>query len=895
MVYKTNESIIVIQAEATSPNGTNVVFWSHDRGTAKLRMKLVRKDGIPQGLPEGTTVPIRLMFKSATAEGGYGKHDYLATIEDRVNGIVSIVLEDNILGYVGKVEGSVYIDFPDDRSLDTAGRFTFYIKRSPIDDSTPELEDYYFNGFSQTIDKIEKILADGKQEIDQKIAESETQIDAKLKDTNDKITKANQDVATLNTNIEAQKEKFDAVSIYNKAEVDSKVADLDSVKADKTALSQTNILLTNGLNSKVDKGGGGQITLPMLSTDVKTAMAGGSVPVVGKDSVIGYENIVASSILEGQLADNAVGTDVTTFIKSGKNKFNPNLKIDNGYYGSSNGTWISNESFFHAGFFRCKPGQEWYVSWGVHIAFFKANMKDNVGPGVVFSNGQGGAITIPEGAFYFSVGVAKVRESVFQVELGSTPTTYEKYKLSIPELETEPMNGNKYLLDKTVPVNKLAFADMGKNMFNNQDVVSGYINPTTGTIMANASYVTSDYILVDGSEITLSGIRFYYRYTIDYGRINGGTIESNQNLTLEATSAPYLIRVTPFTNTVGSAQVEKGTEATPFEPYEVVLKHVTVEGKPIKEKVTINLPPTIYTTASKPLNIYTQNLLKHPVDDVRINYGRGLQKRNGYSETFQSNGSLNFEVYDKNGELLNSKVISIVTNNPRTTLVKALLIGDSTIRSENDMNGIVSRKMKEELGDNLTLLGTQGVAPYNHEGRSGWKFADYRTNKDGNLFFNPATNDFDFAYYLAENEIETPDAVFIQLGINDVFYSSNDTAVSSIVQTMIADLNFIASSIKSVDDNIRVVYNLPIPPNENIDTFGAAYPGTRYVQWRYRLNNHLTVQTMIDAFSNSEEIDLLAINAYIDCSVNIRDGVHPTNDGYGQIATQMVAYLNNLA
>ncbi|HFD1827924.1 TPA: BppU family phage baseplate upper protein [Enterococcus faecium] len=208
MVYKMNESIIVIQAEATSPIRTNVVFWSHDRGTAKLKFKLM-KNNLPLPIPDGTTVPIRLMFKSTTAEGGYGKHDYLATVEDPVNGIVSIVLEDNILGYVGTVEGSVYIDFPNDRSLDTAGRFTFYIKRSPIDDSTPELEDYYFNGFSQTIDKIEKILADGKQEIDQKIAESETQIDAKLKDTNDKITKANQDVATLNTNIDKANNRID--------------------------------------------------------------------------------------------------------------------------------------------------------------------------------------------------------------------------------------------------------------------------------------------------------------------------------------------------------------------------------------------------------------------------------------------------------------------------------------------------------------------------------------------------------------------------------------------------------------------------------------------------------------------------------------------------------------
>ncbi|EMF0365163.1 BppU family phage baseplate upper protein [Enterococcus faecium] len=208
-MFKINESIIVIQAEATSPNRTNVVFWSHDRGTAKLRMKLVRKNGIPQSLPEGTTVPIRLMFKSATAEGGYGKHDYLATIEDPVNGIVSIVLEDNILGYVGTVEGSVYIDFPNDRSLDTAGRFTFYIKRSPIDDSTPELEDYYFNGFSQTIDKIEQIVSNAKTEIGEKVAESETQIDAKLKDTSNKITKANQDVATINTNIDKANARID--------------------------------------------------------------------------------------------------------------------------------------------------------------------------------------------------------------------------------------------------------------------------------------------------------------------------------------------------------------------------------------------------------------------------------------------------------------------------------------------------------------------------------------------------------------------------------------------------------------------------------------------------------------------------------------------------------------
>ncbi len=208
MVYKTNESIIVIQAEAINPNRTDVVFWSHDRGTAKLRMKLVRKNGIPQSLPEGTTVPIRLMFRSATAEGGYGKHDYLATIEDRVNGIVSIVLEENILGYVGIVEGSVYIDFPNDRSLDTAGRFTFSIKRSPIDDSTPELEDYYFNGFSQTIDKIEQIVSNAKTEIDTKVAGTKKEFDTEVEKIKTSIGEANQSLTTLNGDMTALSEKI---------------------------------------------------------------------------------------------------------------------------------------------------------------------------------------------------------------------------------------------------------------------------------------------------------------------------------------------------------------------------------------------------------------------------------------------------------------------------------------------------------------------------------------------------------------------------------------------------------------------------------------------------------------------------------------------------------------
>lgn len=175
-MFKTNSEIIKIEARTQAEIKTGVTFWSHDRGTAKLIFKLI-KDGVPQSIPEGTTVPIRLIFKSKTAQDGFGKHDYLATVEDRVNGIVSIILEDNILGYIGEVKGSIYLNLPGNRSLDTAGRFNFSIQRSPIDDSTPELEDYYFNGFSQTIDKIEEMISQAENRIDGKVDQIESEIE----------------------------------------------------------------------------------------------------------------------------------------------------------------------------------------------------------------------------------------------------------------------------------------------------------------------------------------------------------------------------------------------------------------------------------------------------------------------------------------------------------------------------------------------------------------------------------------------------------------------------------------------------------------------------------------------------------------------------------------------
>lgn len=80
--------------------------------------------------------------------------------------------------------------------------------------------------------------------------------------------------------------------------------ELDTTKADKTALAQTNASMATNLATKVDKGGNEQVTLRMLSQEVKTAMTGGSVAVIGPGGVN------TSTIVDGAVTDKKVSAPI---------------------------------------------------------------------------------------------------------------------------------------------------------------------------------------------------------------------------------------------------------------------------------------------------------------------------------------------------------------------------------------------------------------------------------------------------------------------------------------------------------------------------------------------------------------------------------------------------------
>lgn len=174
-LFKKNESLIRIQAERVDPISTKVAFFSHDRGTAKMYFKL-DKDGAPQPLSNGTVVPICLEGGSETSDMGRFRHVYHAVIEDAAEGLVSIILKNNILGHQGRVDGSIYIKPPNDQQLDTAGRFLFHIERSPIDNMTESVSQFYYEGFHEIYEK----LANAKQQVEDDLTEMRASVKAML-------------------------------------------------------------------------------------------------------------------------------------------------------------------------------------------------------------------------------------------------------------------------------------------------------------------------------------------------------------------------------------------------------------------------------------------------------------------------------------------------------------------------------------------------------------------------------------------------------------------------------------------------------------------------------------------------------------------------------------------
>lgn len=314
----------------------------------------------------------------------------------------------------------------------------------------------------------------------------------------------------------------------------------------------------------------------------------------------------------------------------------------------------------------------------------------------------------------------------------------------------------------------------------------------------------------------------------------------------------------------------------------------------------INFPKHIYQTTGKTTNVYYQNFLNQEAGNFQLKPAGNDAAVQFTEETLLLDNAetgefdLKVELYNET-DLVAKDSTTIQVNKMRTSPIKGLVLGDSTVNTKG--KGYVTQRMADNLGKNLKLVGTMGKGTNKFEGRDGWTAAKYRTadkaNKKANPFYNPAADDFDFSYYMSQIKERDLDVVIINLGINDALRFKSTSDMEKNLDELLSDYNHIIDSIEAYDPDIKIALNLPIPPNADAKVFAEEYDGA-VSQEQVKENNFYLVQQLIETYGDSEKIDLIPIYLTIDTKHNFEDSVHPNKDGYNQIGDQITAYLNSV-
>ena len=304
----------------------------------------------------------------------------------------------------------------------------------------------------------------------------------------------------------------------------------------------------------------GRLGLRHLDEEVKSAITGDA-PILSEVA----DNVVTNA----KLAEGAVDASKTDFIEMGKNLFDKSRVINN--TGLDNqGKIISNPDTSTTDYIiPVTPNTSYYKNKDGNVAVYDSNMQ--VVQWLPFSTV--GAFTTPTKSAYMKLSVRNYNIEDFQVEKGTSGTSYESYyrKMNPDYIEV----GKGQIKDDSVTIKMLSGLERGRNLFNQNDLANGYIDRRNGEFIEQfENRATNYYIEVE------SGVTYTVQPMVTTGAINMAFYDKDKVYISghQITSASSHGRVTAPTNAtylkfsvpasiVGETQFEKGSIATPYENY----------------------------------------------------------------------------------------------------------------------------------------------------------------------------------------------------------------------------------------------------------------------------------------------------------------------------------------
>lgn len=320
-----------------------------------------------------------------------------------------------------------------------------------------------------------------------------------------------------------------------------------------------------------------------MGQDVKEAMTGGSVAVVGVDSVL-RENIA-----KGQ-----VTTDRTNFIKEFGNIFDKNTCTDgkkingNGSISDVEGYWISDKMAY--------IGEELFTE-GV-IYYLRYDSKGKV------LGSQKPSKDYPCSTFIVCGNGSKDNVIVSFRSL-SKETKYTK----IQNLKYDVVS-ERDIKDNSITTDKVNFIKKGKNLFNKESetIRDGVtFNNNTGIESTDSKKFIEEIKINPNLQITISGSLGTWQFNDEKGNRISGSNFFTDSVTLTPPSNAFILKVALLIEKKNSIQIEYNSEQTIYEEFYYDIPYLKKETNNTSSEVKIENSINLFNPMSENI-LYDKNI-----------------------------------------------------------------------------------------------------------------------------------------------------------------------------------------------------------------------------------------------------------------------------------------------
>lgn len=173
-------------------------FYSYDKQSGKFIVRLIDEEDQPIDLSQFAIIN---MVMAPNRDISKGRTIVPMQTEDPEDGVVSVVLPDNIRQFNGTIIAGVVAMNADNIKTHDFGYFRFEMQQSLIDADIENLSDFYVDEFEQLREQIHQIMQDTLDDIDA----FKLNINAQLQELQNKINAARVDLDKLTAAINAAK------------------------------------------------------------------------------------------------------------------------------------------------------------------------------------------------------------------------------------------------------------------------------------------------------------------------------------------------------------------------------------------------------------------------------------------------------------------------------------------------------------------------------------------------------------------------------------------------------------------------------------------------------------------------------------------------------------------